>query len=83
MCRAMVPCGQTSSLGVRRFAAVASMGERDLTGGEGDDLVQIVEAREVGVGEDSQVEDGLAMFTSTSSLVDVTGTDVMKYITFR
>ncbi|KAG0595047.1 hypothetical protein M758_UG134400 [Ceratodon purpureus] len=71
--------GSFADLGVRRFAAVASVGERDLGVGEGEELVQVEEA---GAIEDRQVENGLAMFTSASSLVDITGDDVMKYITF-
>lgn len=74
--------GNFSDSGVRRFAAVASMGERDLTVDEGDELVESEQAREIGEEEGSQLDSGLAMFTSASSLVDVTGDDVFKYITF-
>jgi len=68
-----VPSGRFASP-VRRFAAVASVGE-----GEED----LVEERAIGEGEERQVDDGLAMFASADSLVNVTGEDVMKYITFR
>lgn len=69
----------SSGLAVRRFAAVASVGEGE------EDLVPIEEERAIGgEGEgNSPVEDGLAMFASSDNLVNVTGEDVLKYITFR
>lgn len=68
----------SSGLGVRRFAAVASVGDGE------EESFPIEEGRAIAEGEDRVVGDGgLAMFASADSLVNVTGDDVLKYITFR
>lgn len=60
---------------MRGFAAVAS---------EEDSVHHVEEERGIAAqGEETSQEEALALFSSADSLVNVTGEDALKYITFR
>lgn len=73
-----------STVGAKKFAAMASTEERILGIGEDEGIVELEESSNIikdQSAEESIVEDNDSLFTPAQSLVDVTGQDVLKYIT--